>query len=315
MKLLVTGGTGFVGSQVCQQALYEGWEVACQHRNHPPKQDKIELFKLEVGSATDWSESLRGVDCIVHCAARVHQMHDEYTNPLDAYREVNTKGTTNLALQAAQAGVKRLIFLSSVKVNGESTEVGKPFTSKVEGAPSDPYGLSKFEAEKELHVIAKKTGLEIVIIRPPLVYGPGVKANFLTLLKVVKLGLPLPLGSIKNTRSLVFIENLVDLILECAVNPDAKGHTFLASDEKSVSTPELLKCIAASMSKRYWVIPFPSAMLKLTASLVGKSDIVERLAGNLEVDPTQTFDVLSWKPPVSFEDGIKKTVNQFVLEQ
>ncbi|MCL4131721.1 UNVERIFIED_CONTAM: hypothetical protein GTU68_059870 [Idotea baltica] len=265
-----------------------------------------------INGITDWSHALQGVDCVIHCAARVHQMKESKEEALVAYNEVNTLGTLNLAKQAAALGVKRFIFLSSIKVNGEFSEVGFPFSEYVSNSPCDPYGKSKYDAELALKALADETGLEVVIIRPPLVYGVGVKANFQTMMSWVNKGFPLPLGAIKNKRSLVYVDNLVDLILTTVVNENAAGRTFLVSDDCDISTTQLLMSISGAMDKLSRLLPIPMSWIKFVATVVGKPQIAQRLCGSLQVDISETKKILGWEPPVSFEDAIQKTVNGFV---
>jgi len=240
-------------------------------------------------------------------------MDDKLSDPLQAFREVNTYGTLNLAQQAADAGVKRFIFISSIKVNGESTELGSPFTPDDSYIPIDPYGLSKYEAEVGLRKIAAETGMEVVIIRPPLVYGPGVKANFAAMMKWVSRGVPLPLGGIKkNRRSLVSVDNLVDLIITCIDHPKAANQTFLVSDNEDVSTTALLKNIAKSLNIPSHLLPVPASWFNLASQLIGKPTIAQRLCGSLQVDISKTMALLDWKPPYSSTESMKKTADLFL---
>ncbi len=310
MRLLITGASGQVGSAVVEAALEKKFDVLGQVRKQ--KVDRVPTFNSEISLDTDWTKALEGVDCVVHCAARVHQMNDNSTSPIEAYREVNTFGTLNLARQAAENNVKRFVFISSIKVNGEFTASNAPFVNDSENVPKDPYGLSKYEAEQGLWEIAAKTGLEVVIIRPPLVYGPGVKANFLSMMRWVEKGIPLPLGAIHNVRSLVCLDNLVDLILTCCVHPNAKGEVFLVSDNDDVSTSQLLKMVAQAMSRPNRMLPIPMSWINLAARLIGKPQIAQRLCGNLQADISHTMDTLSWKPPYSLEVGVKKTVDAYL---
>lgn len=313
MKLLLTGGSGFLGSRVYEVAKTQGLELRSVVRK--PMLDDSAVIVAEINSQTNWSGAFEGIDCVVHCAARVHQMNESATDTLEAYREVNTLGTLNLARQAAQAGVKRFIFISSIKVNGEFSLSGRPFQPDLVYVPDDPYGLSKYEAEVQLRELAKETGLEVVIIRPPLVYGPGVKANFLSMMHWVKKGIPLPLGAIHNSRSLVYIDNLVDLILTCCKHPKAAGETFLASDGKDVSTTQLLKAVALSMHKRAYLLPIPMSIIDFSSKLIGKPQISQRLCGSLEVDISHTRKILDWDPPVTFEQGMNRTVQAYLDSQ
>lgn len=313
MKLLLTGGSGFLGSRVYEVAKTQGLELRSVVRK--PMLCDSAVIVAEINSQTNWFGAFDGVDCVVHCAARVHQMNESATDALEAYREVNTLGTLNLARQAAQAGVKRFIFISSIKVNGEFSPSGHPFQPDLVHVPDDPYGLSKYEAEVQLRELAKETGIEVVIIRPPLVYGPGVKANFLSMMHWIKKGIPLPLGAIHNSRSLVYIDNLVDLILTCCKHPKAAGETFLASDDKDVSTTQLLKAVALSMNKRARLIPIPMSIIEFAAQVIGKPQISQRLCGSLQVDISHTRKILDWEPPVTFEQGMNRTVQAYLDSQ
>ncbi|WED22024.1 SDR family oxidoreductase [Vibrio sp. JC009] len=315
MNILVTGSKGFVGSRVVELADARGWCCVGGRRQAAGGElvDTSNVVYRDVAPNEHWVDVLQGIDCVVHCAARVHQMKETESDVLEAYREVNTHGTLNLARQAADAGVKRFVFLSTVKVNGELTEAGKPFTPEVSIPPEDPYGLSKYEAELGLRKLADETGLEVVIIRPPLIYGPGVKANFLSMMNWVYKGVPLPLRSINNLRSMVFLDNLVDLILLSCEHPDAANKTFLVSDDQDTSLSSLLAMIASALDKPNRMIPFPASLLKLTATLLGKGDIGTRLCANLQVDISETKQALSWVPPYSVQEGIEQTVSDFLI--
>lgn len=258
-----------------------------------------------IDAETNWSSALQGIDAVVHLAARVHVMKDSSNDPHKAYRTVNVLGTENLALQAADAGVKRFIFLSSVKVNGEESR--KVYTESDPSSPMDHYGISKMEAEKRLTEINSRTGLETVILRPPLVYGPGVKANFLRLLEVVDRGIPLPLANVKNQRSMIFVENLVDAIVQCLRNPAAAGQTYLVSDGQDVSTPQLVRMIAAALNKKSRLFPFPLSTLHFAAGLAGKGPAINRLSSSLSVDTSKIKNELGWKAPFSLKEGLQKT--------
>lgn len=254
----------------------------------------------------DWPEMLRGTQCVVHLAARVHLMQDMASDPLAEYRRINVEKTLSLARMAHGAGVRRFIFLSSVKVNGEQTQPGKPFRADDIPAPQDPYGISKMEAEIGLRAIAQETGLEVVIIRPPLVYGPGVKANFASMVKWVRRGVPLPLGAIHNQRSLVALDNLVDLIITCTRHPAAANQTFMVSDGEDVSTSELLRGVAKALGKSACLLPVPQALLEWGAAMLGKRAVAQRLFSSLQVDISTTRHILGWTPPVSLEQGLKQ---------
>lgn len=256
---------------------------------------------------TNWSAALVGVETIVHCAARVHVIHDEVEDPLTEYRRINVEGTLNLARRAVTAGVRRFIFISSIKVNGESTQPGRPFNAEDVPAPEDAYGISKAEAEAGLQQLAHETRMELVIIRPVLVYGPGVKGNFASLLRWLQCGLPLPLGSIKNNRrSLLALDNLVDLICICINHPRAAGQTFLVSDDEDLSTIDLLQRMSQVIGYPTRLLPVPLAALRLAARVLGKSNMVERLIGSLQVDITKTRDLLGWRPLLTVDEGLRR---------
>lgn len=309
MKILVTGANGFVGRALCAVLAKQGFNVIAAMR----KQNSIAGCKTvavgEVNANTVWKDALNEVDVVVHLAARVHVMHENTQDPLTEFRKVNVAGTLHLANEAAKAGVKRLIFLSSVKVNGESTLAGSPFTFKSVTNPQDAYGISKYEAEEGLKSIAKKTGLEVVIIRPPLVYGNGVKANFANMLRLVKFGLPLPFGAIHNKRSLIYIQNLSSFITTCITRPNAANNTFLVSDGEDVSTTHLLKACAFALNKSLWLIPVPQSWLAFVFKLLGKASIADRLLGNLQIDNTHACQTLAWRPPYTLAQGLERTVN------
>jgi nucleoside-diphosphate-sugar epimerase len=255
---------------------------------------------------TNWSATLAGVEVVIHTAARAHIMRDEAADPLAEYRKVNVEGTLSLARQAANAGVRRFIFISSIKVNGEATADARAFSASDEPAPEDAYGVSKLEAEQGLMRLAAETGMAIVIIRPPLVYGPGVKGNFASMIKLVEKGLPLPLGAIHNKRSLVGIDNLVDLIIRCIDHPAAANQVFLVGDGEDLSTTELLHDVGKAMGKSVRLIPVPAEILQFGATLLGKKAMAQRLLGSLQVDISKTRKILDWKPPYTVEEGLRR---------
>jgi nucleoside-diphosphate-sugar epimerase len=273
----------------------------------------VEVGDLEAD--TDWSVALIGVSSIVHAAARVHVMKDRFTDPLAEFRRVNVAGTLDLAQQAAAAGVKRFVFISSIKVNGEQTQKGQPFTERDRATPVDAYGISKYEAEVGLRCIAKETGMEVVIIRPVLVYGPGVKGNFLSMLRWLHKGIPLPFGAITNSRSLVSLDNLIDLIITCLHHPAAANQTFLVSDGEDISTTQLLQYTASAMGLSSRLMPMPALMIQVAAKLLGKSDVTERLCGNLQVDISKARQLLGWVPPISLREGLRRAVKGYVQSE
>ncbi len=311
MNVLVTGASGFIGRQLLEKL--DSPLVKALGRDLPTDFPSSRFYQYNIDSMTDYSEALCDVDIVVHLAARVHIMNDDAIEPLEEYREVNTYGTTNLAKQAAMSGVKRFIFVSSIKVNGESTDLGRPFFHDDEPLPQDFYGQSKAEAESELFKLSKETGLEIVVIRPTLVYGPGVKANFASLMSLVKKGVPLPFGCINtNKRSLVSVFNLVDLIVTCLEHPKAANKVFLVSDDNDLSTSEMVSEMALALGKCTWQIPIPAFCYKLIGTIFNKSDMVDRLLGSLQVDITHTKQVLDWEPPQSLRSGFLQTANAFL---
>ncbi len=307
---LITGANGFVGLAVCTELARREYGVRRAVRDVSVSvADHSDLVKLgSIGATTDWSAALDRVNAVVHLAARVHVMRDTEADPLTAFCSVNVDGTLKLARQAAAAGVKRFVFISSVKVNGESTLPGRPFTADDIPAPLDPYAVSKMEAEQGLRQIAVETGMAVVIIRSPLVYGPGVKANFASLMRAVQRGWPLPLGAVNNQRSLVALDNLVDFIVTCTTHPQAANQTFLVSDGQDLSTTKLVRGMAQAAGVPARLLPVPVWALQAGASLLGKGDSVQRLCGNLQVDISKARNLLGWVPPVSVEEGLRRAM-------
>ncbi len=307
MRVLVTGASGFVGTEVVRNLKLQNFEVHVANRRTCKTEADFSYKVGDLGPDTNWHEALKGCDVIIHLAARVHVMDDSAVDPLAEFRKTNVEGTLNLALQAAKAGVRRFIFISSVKVNGEYTIIGKPFTEEDAANPQDAYGISKHEAEQGLLLIAQQTGMEVVIIRPPLVYGPGVKANFASLMRAVKRRVPLPFGAINNKRSFVYVGNLVSLILRCIDHPAAANQVFLVSDGCDISTTELLRECALALGVKPRLMPIPQSLIEVCACLLGKRAVAQRLCGNLRVDITKARILLGWAPPVSVTDGLKAT--------
>lgn len=308
-QLLITGATGFIGSSLCKQAINEGWAVRPVIR-HSGILDGVVVGEISLN--TDWSVALKNVDVVIHLAARVHIMNDVSNNPLEEFRRINTEATLNFAKQAAECGVKRFVYLSTIKVNGESTQLDKPFTENDKFVPVDPYALSKYEAELGLLELSKKTKMEVVIIRPPLVYGPGVKANFLSMMKWLYKGVPLPFGDIHNKRSFVAIDNLVDLILTCIKHPAAANQVFLVSDGEDLSMTELLNRVSSALDKKARLLPVNQKLLEFCLKLAGKQGIAQRLYGSLQIDISKTKKLLNWTPPISIDDGLRKTAQYFL---
>lgn len=315
--ILLTGASGFVGGALCSILVRQtSVRVAVRNKGMRGIQSSVEMVEAKLSAEEDWSEALRGADCIVHCAARVHVMNDKAANPLAEFRRINVAGTLSLAKQAADMGVKRFVFLSSIKVNGEQTLPGLAYTADQFPNPCDPYGISKMEAEDGLRVLANETGMEMVIIRPPLVYGPGVKANFLAMMRWLSRGVPLPLGAVtENRRSLVGLDNLVDLIIRCIDHPAAANQTFLVSDGEDLSTAELLRRMGQALGRPARLVPVPMALLKAGAAVLGRGDVAQRLCGSLQVDITKTRELLDWSPPASVDEGLRRTAEHWIRSQ
>lgn len=307
MNILLTGASGFLGESL-SDCLGEDSRFLLTRavRRKESLKDGRDVLIDGLHAGTDWADAINRQDIVVHAAARAHIMKDEVPDPLAEYRKINVEGTLNLARQAAKAGVSRFIYISSIKVNGEQTFLGKPFTADNVPAPKDPYGASKLEAENGLREIAAATGMGVVIIRPPLVYGPGVKGNFATMTRMVAKGLPLPLGAIHNKRSLVALDNLVDLITTCIDHPAAANQVFLAGDGEDLSTPELLRRLGLAVGTPARLVPVPAGLLQLGATALGKRAMAQRLLGSLQVDISKTREVLGWEPPVSVDEGLRR---------
>jgi nucleoside-diphosphate-sugar epimerase len=311
--ILLSGATGFVGSALVLRLSADSIPVrGAIRRPIGQTSEGVEFVRVgDLNPEIDWSDALQGVDAVVHLAARVHVMRDEAADPMAEFRRVNVFGTLNLARQAALAGVRRFVFVSSIKVNGESTVLGKPFSAVDKPDPQDPYGISKSQAEKGLHELALETGMDVVIIRPPLVYGPGVKANFASMMSWLDRGIPLPLGAVHNQRSLVALDNLVDLIVTCLDHPKAANQTFLVSDGEDLSTTELLQRMGRALGKPARLIPVPVGVMQVAANLLGKGAVAQRLFGSLQVDSSKALDLLGWKPVVTVDEALQKTADAF----
>lgn len=316
-SVFLTGASGFVGGAVMRRLVTDGVRVtAAIRKGSNVVADSVHFVRFDSFDGANWHESLVGIDAVVHCAARVHVMSDTEADPLAAFRKVNVEGTLSLAEQAAQAGVRRFVFISSIKVNGEGTQPGKPYTADDRSEPSDPYGISKLEAEQGLLALAGRTFMEIVVIRPVLVYGPGVKANFLNMMRWLDKGFPLPFGAINNNRrSLVALDNLVDLITTAINHPAAANQTFLVSDGEDLSTTQLLHRTASALERSAWLLPVPVWMLSTVARLVGKEALSQRLCGSLQVDIQKTRTLLQWTPPVSVNSALKAVATQYMSDK
>ena len=315
-KILVTGASGFIGRALCSGLREKGIPLRRVFRMPPGDYDSGEagsdwIAVGDINAHTDWAGALEGIETVIHLAARVHVMEERVDDSLAEYRMVNTSGTERLARAAVKAGVKRFLYISSVKVNGEATE-DSPFTEESPAAPRDPYAVSKWEAECVLRAIAAESGMEVVIIRLPLVYGPEVGGNFLRLLNWVYKGMPLPFGSIRNKRSLLYLGNLIDFLTVCADHPQAPGNTFLISDGDDLSTSELIKRLAGSLDRPARVVPFSASLLRLGAKAVKREPDVRRLLGSLQVDSGKAMRILEWSPPLSVDEGIGHTASWFL---
>lgn len=305
-NFLVTGANGFVGKVLCSELRANGLTVRAAVRTENfSDSDVVRVGALD--EQTDWTNALLGVDVVIHLAARVHVMTDKASNPLAEFCRVNVAGTENLARQAVLAGVKRLVYVSSIKVNGEATMGSDVLSETSSPNPQDPYGVSKYEAEQALQRVAAETGLEVVIVRPPLVYGAGVKGNFAQMLKVLARGIPLPLASVNNRRSLIYVGNLVDTLILCATHPKAAGQTYLVSDGEDISTPDLLRELGDAMGHPARLLPCPQALLTLAGRMTGKADQIERLLGSLRIDSGKICRELDWTPPYTLPQGLQLT--------
>lgn len=311
MLIAVTGAAGFIGCALVKALSARGLSarglVRSRNSLSCSSDTNVENFIVgDIHAGTDWSPGLSDADCVIHCAARAHIMRETASNALEAYRAVNVAGTHHLAEQAAALGVKRLVCLSSV---------GARFAHNDKPMPEDAYGISKWEAEQALREVSARTGLEIVIVRPPLVYGPGVKGNFRRLLRLAASGAPLPLGAVRNQRSLAGLDNLVDLLIRCVDHPAAAGQTFLVSDDHDLSTPALIRRLTRALGKSPRLLPVPPSVLRLAGRITGRAAEVERLIGSLQVDITHTREVLGWVPPVSVDEGLRTTAEWYLNRQ
>lgn len=313
MTILVTGLSGFVGNALVKRLIKDQFSVSAvirytSNKKFDPYVNLVYIDRLT--SSLDWSSAFRGVSTLVHLAARAHVLNDNVKDPLSEYRYINVECSLNLARQAARAGIKRFIYISTVKVNGEFTILGRPFIAEDMPMPKDFYGISKYEAELGLRLIAEEYGMELVIIRPPLIYGPGVKANFLSMMNWLMRGLPLPFGGLtRNQRSFVFLDNIIDLIVTCITHPKAANQTFMVSDNEDMSTAVLFDRMALALGQPSRLITVPADLITFAAKIIGRPDISLRLCDSLQVDIKKTVDLLSWLPPVPTEEGLCQTAN------
>lgn len=311
--MLVTGASGFVGRPLCAELLRLGYPVRAVLRS--PASFNVagcEVIKLSsIGPDTDWTDALNGITTVIHLAARVHVMRDDAGNPLEEFCRMNVAGAERLARAAAASGVRRMVYVSTIKVNGEQTRATLPFTELDKPDPQDPYAISKWQAEQTLQRVAQETGLEVVIVRPPLVYGPGVKGNFISLLAAIDRGIPLPLAGANNARSLLYVGNLGDALITCATHPAAAGQTYLVSDGEDVSTALLIKMISQALGRSDRSFHFPPGLLRAAAALIGRTKQAERLLGSLCVNSHKIHNELNWAPPYSLEQGLRATADWY----
>ncbi len=301
---MVTGSSGFIGSNLVNTLRSNAMDVRAIARENRPDTESIKSY----GPETDWSQQLKGVDCIVHLAARVHVMRETASDPMEAFRQANFHSTLNLARQAALSGTRRFIFVSTIKVNGERTAEGLPFTAASPPNPLDPYAISKFEAEQELFALGASTGMEVTVVRPPLVYGPGVGGNFRLLMKWAKIGFPSVFAKFKNKRSMIFVENLTDLLRVAIHHPNAANRAFVASDNETLSTHDILNQLITAYGKKPISVPLPIATIRFAGKILNREQAVLRLTENLEVDSSETTQILGWQPPISNDHGLRKTI-------
>ena len=314
MRILITGASGFVGRALIPRLLSAGHALRATSRTDPFTSGIEGFLPIDIGPETNWRTALEGVHAVVHLAARVHQLSDSASDPLPAYRAINALGTLNLAEQAAQAGVKRFVFMSTAKVWGERSG-DRPFDETSPARAEDPYGISKWEAEVGLQHIAQKTGMDYVTLRPPLVYGPGVKANFLRLMRWIDRGYPLPFAAIHNRRSLIGLGNVIDAIAASIDSPAAANQTFGVADDASISTPDLIRCLATQLHRPTRLFPISPTLLRYAARCARREAEIARLTENLEVDISRIQQSLNWHPPYSLQSCIEETVSWYRAQQ
>lgn len=312
-RILVTGANGFVGRALCAFLRAQGVEYVAAVRQATSTVEAGCVAVGDIGKHTDWHGALSGVSVVIHLANRAHVMQETAADPLAVFRAINVDGTVHLARQAAAAGVSRFVFVSSIKVNGEET-FGRPFRPEDTPGPSDPYGISKWEAEQALFQLGRDTGMEIVVMRPPLIYGPGVKANFLRLVQAVGKGMPLPFGAVRNKRSLVSVDNLNSALFACATHPAAAGQTFLVSDGEDLSAPELVRAIANGVGRPARLVAVPPSLMLFAAKMLGKEAVARRVIGSLQVDASALRKLLEWRPPYEVRAKLAESARQIVKE-
>lgn len=303
MKLLLTGANGFIGKVLCDSLLANSHEITASFRNNAANRAQINsLIIPSIDGETAWGNTLHGIEVVVHLAARAHVLTESAVKPLDEFRKVNTLGTLNLANCAAEAGVKRFVFLSSIGVNGNESII--PFSESSALQPIEPYALSKLEAEEGLQKIAEYMGMEVVVVRPPLVYGSNCPGNFLALLRLIYRGIPLPFGSINNKRSLIGVHNLADFLVQCVEKPEAANKTFLIADDMDISTPKLMRVLAKAMNRPSFLFPMPYQLLHTMTALVGKASVLDKVCGTLQIDSSFARKTLRWTQPLSLYQGL-----------
>lgn len=315
MKVAVTGAGGFVGKTLVERLFYDGINCLPIYRKQPSDfvGPVTEVLVADLEGESNWGDNLNGCDVVIHAAARVHMMNENATDPLKEFRKINVDGTVNLARGAVKAGVRRFIYISTVKVLGEQTERDKPFDSVSVANAVDPYAISKLEAERNLIELGNSSGMEIVIVRPPLIYGEGVKANFAALLNLASMRYPLPFGGFnRNSRSLVYIENLIDMLIICLDHPNAKNREFLVSDGEDLSTADMFCRLRKACGHSGWLLPFPDALFKAFCSVIARPQLYQRLCGSLQVEISDTVERLDWEPPYTLEEGFARTARYYL---
>jgi nucleoside-diphosphate-sugar epimerase len=316
LRILVTGANGFIGRRLCSELVRQGHTLRVALRDSS-RASGLAGEIIPVGTLnprTDWTKAVIGIDAVVHLAGRVHVVNETAIEPLQAFRAVNLGATEALAQAAARAGVRRYVYVSSIKVNGEAT-AGQPFSANDPPHPRDPYGVSKWDAEQALRRIEKETDLEVAVVRPPLVYGPGVRGNFLRLMKLVRSGIPLPFGAVANQRSMIYNGNLAHALIACTVKREAAGNTYLVSDGDDLSTADLVRLLAKSMGKTARLLPVPVGILRFLGASTGKAEDIDRLVSSLRVDSSRLRADLGWRPPFSVEEGIAETARWFAASR
>ena len=309
---LVTGASGFIGQSLCGEMLRQGWHVkAAVSTRGRCSAGSVPVLVGDINGETDWSEALVGVGVVIHLAARVHVMKERAADPLAEFSKVNLHGTVKLARQCASAGVMRLVYVSTIGVNGNSTTGRQAYSEQDAAHPHNAYAISKWQAEQALHSIAQSAGLEVVMVRPPLVYGPDAKGNFQRLMAAIKKGIPLPLASAHNVRSLIYLENLVSALIACASHPAAAGHTYLVCDGVDISTSDLIRALGAAVGHPARLFSCPPPLLQLAGKLLGKSDQVDSLLGSLQLDGDKIRRDLNWTPPYTLHQGLQATAEWY----